>query len=109
MVEIGEVNRVATLMLQERADVSTALTVHESMMRANLEHFDAVEVDASAVTKCDASVLQLLVAWFNLLDSHHIPWRWRGVSETFSLAVDYAGLRQVLRLANGQSDKNPLV
>ncbi len=109
MVEIGEVTRVATLMLPQRADASTALTLHESMMRGNLEHFDAVEVDASAVTRFDALVLQLLVAWFNLLDSHHIPWRWRGVSEAFSLAVDYAGLRQVLRLANGQADENPSV
>jgi anti-anti-sigma regulatory factor len=79
--------------------------MHESMMRANLKDFDAVEVDASAVIKFDASVLQLLVAWFNLLDSHHIPWRWRGASEAFSLAVDHAGLRQGLRLASGRSDE----
>lgn len=109
MLTIHEANRVATLSLQERADASSGLAMHESMMSASLEHFDAVEVEAAAVIKLDASVLQLLVAWFNLLDSHHIPWRWRGASEAFSLAVDHAGLRQVLRLPHGRSDEIPVV
>jgi anti-anti-sigma regulatory factor len=109
LINTSEVNRVATLMLQERSDASTALAIQESMMSANLDHFDSVEVDASAVIKFDATLLQLLVAWFNLLDSHHIPWRWRGVSEAFSAAVDYAGLTQVLRLTNGESHENPFV
>ena len=101
MLDIHESDRVATLSLQERADASTALARHELMIRADLEAIDSVEIDASAAVKLDASVLQLLVAWFDLLDSRHIPWCWRGTSEAFSLAVGHAGLRQVFRLTNG--------
>ncbi len=101
MLEIHETDRVATLNLLERADVTTALAMHELMIRADLETVDSVEIDASAAMKLDASVLQLLVAWFNLLDSHHIPWRWRGMSEAFSAAAGHAGLRQIFRLADG--------
>ncbi len=109
MLDIDDANRLATFYLQERADVSTALAMHELLTRANLERINCVEVDASAVVKLDASVLQLLVAWFHLLDSHHIPWRWRGASRAFSLAVGHAGLNQILRFANEQSDKKPVV
>ena len=109
MLEIDETDRVATLSLQERADASTALALHELMKRADLELVDFVDVDASATTKLDTSILQLLVAWFNLLESRHIPWRWRGVSEAFSQAVGLAGMRQVLRLTEGPSDEIPIV
>lgn len=101
MLEVNEADRVATLNLPERADASTALAMHEVMMRADLEHINSVAVDVSAAMRVDASALQLLLAWFNLLDSHQIPWRWRGTSEAFSIAADHAGLRQVLRLTNG--------
>jgi anti-anti-sigma regulatory factor len=100
MLEIRETDRIATLSLLERADVSTALAMHELMLRADLGRVDSVEIDASAAMKLDTSVLQLLVAWFNLLDSHHIPWHWRGVSEAFSTAAGHAGLLQIFRLAD---------
>jgi anti-anti-sigma regulatory factor len=101
MLDVHGTDRIATLSLLERADVSTALAMHELMIRADLERIDSVEIDASAAMKLDASVLQLLVAWLNLLNSHHIPWRWRGMSEAFSAAAGHAGLLQIFRLADG--------
>lgn len=101
MLEVNEAGHVAILSLPERADASTALAMHELMMRVNLENIHSVAVDVSTAIKVDASAFQLLIAWFNLLDSHHIPWHWRGTSEAFSIAADHAGLRRVLRLTNG--------
>jgi anti-anti-sigma regulatory factor len=109
MLVIREADRVATLSLQERADASSALAMHELMIRGDLDHVDLVDMDASEAKKLDASVLQLLVAWCNLLDSRHIPWRWSGVSDAFSAAVRHAGLGGALRLTNGSSDENSIV
>lgn len=100
MITVDSAERRASLVLPERADVSSALCVHEVMIRTQLGSVDAVELDASLVTKVDVAVLQLILAWMAVLDSQHIPWRWRAVSETFQQIAGFAGLSGQLRLAS---------
>ena len=92
--------------LPDRADVSAALAIRESLLRAQIGAIDAVELDASRVVKLDVSAIQLLLAWLKVLDSQHIPWRWSGTSETFKQNVILAGLARTLRLESGQPNEH---
>jgi STAS domain len=100
MLTVDSVERRASLVLPDRADVSQALSVHEVLIRTQLGSVDAVELDVGLVIKVDVAVLQLIVAWTAILDSQHIPWRWRAVSETFQQIAGLAGLSGQLRLAS---------
>ena len=106
MLTIDTANRTATLMLPHRADVSSALDLHQVFLRTQVGVIDTLDIDASEVAKLDAAVLQLLVAWLAVLDSHHIPWHWQGASETFQQVVALAGLSAALRFANEQFHEN---
>ena len=55
--------------LPDRADVSAALAIRESLLRAQMGSIDAVELDASRVVKLDVAALQLLLAWLKVLIS----------------------------------------
>ena len=92
--------------LPDRADVSAALAIRESLLRAQIGLIDAVELDASRVVKLDVAALQVLLAWLKVLDSQHIPWRWSGTSETFKQIVILAGLARTLRLEGGQPNEH---
>ena len=100
MLTIDNAERSACLTLPDRADVSSALTLHETLLRANLGSIDSVELDASAVSKTDVAALQLLLAWLSVLDTQHTPWRWRDASESFRQIVGLAGLSKTLRLVS---------
>ncbi len=99
MLTVDSVERRASLVLPDRADVSSALSLHEVLIRTQLGSVDAVELDASSVNKVDVAVLQLILAWIAILNSQHIPWHWRSVSETFKQVAGLAGLSGQLRLA----------
>ena len=92
--------------LPDRADVSAALAIRESLLRAQISAIDAVELDASRVVKLDVAVMQLLLAWLKALDAQHVPWRWSGASETFKKVVILAGLARTLRLESEQLNEN---
>lgn len=94
------------LTLPGRADVSVALVVHELLIRAQIGAVDAVEIDASNVVKLDVAVMQLLLAWLDVLDSQHVSWHWSGASETFKQIVILAGLARTLRLESEQPNEN---
>jgi anti-anti-sigma regulatory factor len=98
-VEAAE--RRASLVLLDRADVSSALAMHELLIRTQVGAVDTIEIDASAVGKLDCAILQLLLGWFSTLESQHIPWRWVGISETFRHVVQIAGLTTAFRLIEG--------
>jgi anti-anti-sigma regulatory factor len=100
MLTIESAERSACLTLPDRADVSSALAIYETLLRANLDSIDSLEIDASAVSKTDVAALQLLLAWLSVLDSQHMPWRWRNVSDSFRQIVDLAGLSKTLRLVS---------
>lgn len=100
MLTVDSVERRASLILPDRADVSSALSVHEVLIRTQLGSVDAVELDGSLVNKVDVAVLQLILAWIAILDSQHIPWHWRSVSETFKHVAGLAGLSGQFRLAS---------
>ena len=104
LIQSGE--RGLKLTLPDRADVSAALVVHELLIRAQIGAVDAVEIDASNVVKLDVAVMQLLLAWFKVLDSQHVPWHWSGASETFKQIVILAGLARTLRLESEQPNEN---
>ena len=104
LTQSGE--RGLKLTLPDRADVSAALVVHELLIRAQIDAVDAVEIDASNVVKLDVAVMQLLLAWFKVLDSQHVPWHWSGASETFKQIVILAGLARTLRLESEQPNEN---
>jgi anti-anti-sigma regulatory factor len=101
VLTVETVERCATLVMLDRADVSSALAMHELLIRTQVGAVDTVEMDASAVAKLDCAVLQLLLGWFSTLESQHIPWRWIEVSETFRNAVQIAGLTSAFRLIEG--------
>ena len=69
MLTIDSAERQACLTLPDRADVSSALALHETLLRATLDSIDSIELDASAVNKTDVAALQLLVAWLRVLDA----------------------------------------
>ena len=100
MLTVESIDRRASLRLPDRADVASALAMHETLIRMQTGSIDSVALDASAVSKVDVATLQLLLAWFAVLDSQHIPWNWRGVSATFQQTAGLAGLSGVLRLAS---------
>ena len=106
VLTINTTDRRAVLRLPDRADVSSAVALHEILLRAHLDAIDSVNIDAGEVAKLDAAVLQLLVAWLNSLNAQHIPWHWQAASETFNQVVALAGLTEILRLANERSDEN---
>ena len=98
MLTIDSAERRACLTLPDRADVSSALALHETLLRATLDSIDSVELDASAVNKTDVAALQLLVAWLRVLDAQHMPWHWRNTSDSFAQIAGLAGLSKTLRL-----------
>ena len=106
MLTIDAADRRATLKLPHRADVSSALAIHEVFLRTQTGAIDALDIDASEVAKLDAAVLQLLVAWLAMLAAHHIPWHWTAASETFQQVAALAGLTGILRLANEHFHEN---
>lgn len=99
-------DHVLKVTLPDRADVSAALAIRESLLRAQIGSIDAVVLDASRVVKLDVAAIQLLLAWLKVLDSQHIPWRWSGTSETFKQVVILAGLAHTLRLESGQPNEH---
>jgi anti-anti-sigma regulatory factor len=99
---IENANRILRVTLSDRADVSSARAMHDSLLRAQVGSVDAVELDASKVVKLDMAALQLVVAWLAELDAQHLPWTWQGTSETFQQIAVLAGLAAVLRLKNEQ-------
>jgi anti-anti-sigma regulatory factor len=101
MLSIETAERRAILVLPDRADASAALAMHELLIRTQIGTIDAVDIDAAAVVKLDGAALQLLLCWLAMLDSQHVPWRWRAVSETFQHVAALAGLNGALRLSNG--------
>ncbi len=101
MLTVDAVERRASLVVADRADVSSALAMHELLIQTQIGTVDAVEIDASSVTQLDCAVLQLLLGWFSTLESQHIPWRWIGASETFRQVVQIAGLTTTFRLIEG--------
>ena len=99
-------DRRATLVLPDRADVSSALAMHELLIRTQMGAIDAVDIDAAAVVKLDGGVLQLLLGWLVVLESQHIPWHWQSTSENFQHVVALAGLSGVLRLSDGKAHEH---
>jgi ABC-type transporter Mla MlaB component len=100
MLTPDDANRRVSLVLPDRSDVSSALATHEILIRTQLAAIDSVEFDGSGVVKVDLAVLQLLLGWIAVLDSQHIPWSWRSVSETFQQIAALAGLSSAFRLAS---------
>ncbi len=103
---VQNVDRNLRVTLPDRADVSSAQAMHELLLHAQIGAIDAVELDASNVAKLDVAVLQLLLAWLAVLDSQHIPWHWRGTSETFQQIVVLTGLAEILRIDRERPDEN---
>lgn len=101
MLALETLERRASLVLPDRADVSSARAIHELLIRTQIGMFDSAKIDASGVSKLDCAVLQLLLGWLTVLESQHIPWRWNAVSETFRQIVQLAGLTATLRLTDG--------
>lgn len=101
MLALETIERRASLVLPDRADVSSALAMHELLIRTQIGVIDSVEIDGGNVVKLDCAILQLLLSWLAVLDSEHIPWSWRAASPICRQIAQCAGLSTALRLKDG--------
>ncbi|MBE1276161.1 STAS domain-containing protein [Enterovibrio baiacu] len=83
--------------LGEQLDITQVMDIKERL-QAELEQSDSLLIDGSAVSRVDASGLQLLLTARHLCQEKNINWQWEGASSELVGAAKTLGLVEPLGL-----------
>jgi anti-anti-sigma regulatory factor len=86
-----------TFNLEGALTIARAEALHAELEELEKKYHHVV-LNALQVNRVDASILQLLVAFFRSMSARGQQVSWSGVSEDFAAAVALLGLTDVLKL-----------
>ena len=88
---------MATITCQPELDIAAAGVLHQQLLRA-MQDREPVEIDAEAVSRVHAAVLQLFLSLTREARSLNLPVRWLNPSPTLVKSARLLGLADVLGL-----------